>query len=274
MNKSDVPDLIVLQNTEYGISIIKIFSTNSDFTQEITSDENLTIGVARAGGFRGNIHQNKNHNALIYNTLSSGTGEGTIEEITSSIENNNLQLKKELIWEGRNDKSPEMNLFEIKYSDISDRKAIENLASIIIGEFRKTVYQSNDKNETEQENNSIESQIQEEIDAGKMVVSGLVKVFNHDEMVEYQDFDPEILPDMGESYVVLILEEPEEITMHSGGGPDYLTRTTNLIKLPDDMNNYEGQNITISFGSDDGFWQSDVSLPMDAPRMREVKVLK
>ncbi|KWZ78586.1 hypothetical protein [Anaerococcus tetradius] len=77
---------------------------------------------------------------------------------------------------------------------------------------------------------------------------------------------------MGGKYVVLILEKPMDFTLQSGGGDS--TRSSNLISLPEDMMSYEGKKITISFGPSDGHWQSDVSLPMDAPRMHQVKVLE
>ncbi len=65
-----------------------------------------------------------------------------------------------------------------------------------------------------------QSSSQEQVDLDQTVVSGVVKVFNNDEMIEYQD-----------------------------------------------------RYITISFGPDDGYWQSD-SLPVDAPRMLNVNVVE
>lgn len=79
---------------------------------------------------------------------------------------------------------------------------------------------------------------------------------------------------MGEKYVVLILEKPMDFTLQSGVGGGDSTRSANLISLPEDMMSHEGKKITISFGPSDGHWQSDVSLPMDAPRMHQVKVLE
>lgn len=274
MNESDIPQLIVAQNTDYGLSYVKFFSSNNDFTKEITSNEILTIGVTSAGGFRAGITQNEKLDALIYTEISSGTGDVTREEITSSIENDNLKIERTATWEGKFDNLPETNFPEIKFNDISDRKSIEKLASITDGDFRKTITATNNEDGDEKEENSMESQIQAELNAGKIVVSGDVKIFNHQEMIEYQNLDPNMLPDMGESYVVLLLKDSVDINMHSGGGPGYITRPANIIGLPDDMGTYDGQNITISFSADDGHWQSDVSLPMDAPRMKQVKVLK
>lgn len=95
-------------------------------------------------------------------------------------------------------------------------------------------------------------------------------------MVAFQKFDPNVLPDMGESYIVLLLENNIDITVHSGdpyGG--YLTKSVNLVGLPEEMAAYDGQKITIAFTPDDGYWQTDVSLPMYAPRMHtSIKILK
>ena len=54
----------------------------------------------------------------------------------------------------------------------------------------------------------------------------------------------------------------------------YFTKTCDMISLPSDMDIYQDQNITISFGPDDGHWQSDFSLPINAARMREVNVIE
>ena len=93
-------------------------------------------------------------------------------------------------------------------------------------------------------------------------------------MIEYQDINPELLPDMGEVYVVLFADEAVDITLLTGDGDDYHTNTSDMISLPTDMDIYQDQNIAISFGPDDGYWQSDFSLPVDAPRMLEVNVVE
>lgn len=93
-------------------------------------------------------------------------------------------------------------------------------------------------------------------------------------MVEYQDINPESLPDMGESYVVLIADEAVDVNLPSDGGDGYFTKSADIISLTTDMDIYQDQYITISFGPDEGHWQSDFSLPVDAPRMLEVNVIE
>ena len=93
-------------------------------------------------------------------------------------------------------------------------------------------------------------------------------------MVEYQGINSEYLPDMGESYVVLLTDWDVDVNLPSCGGDGYFTKTCDIISLPPDMDIYQDQNITISFGPDDGHWQSDFSLPINAARMRNVNVIE
>lgn len=276
---SDIPDLLLAQNTEYGLSYLKIFSHKDDFSKELYTDEIITIGVASAGGFRGMISQNADFTSLLYISFMSGTGESKKEEITTSIEDDLLKINKNLLWEGIIDDEPKSKSYKINFSDIDDREEIESLASNKNEDFRKILSEikkkeAADNDEVSEIEEDIESPSQDKVDSDQTVVSGVVRVFNHDEMIEYQDINPESLPDMGESYVVLIADESVDVTLPSGGGCGYFTKTCDMISLPSDMDIYQDQNITISFDPDDGYLQSDFSLPVDAPRMPEVNVVE
>lgn len=278
---SDIPDLIVAQNSEfYGLSYLKIFSYKDDFAKEIYTDEIIDIGVASAGGFRGVISQNADFTSLLYTTFLSGTGEGKEEEITTYVEDDLLKLNRDIIWEGNiSDKSKD-EAHNIYFSDIDDREKIESLASNKNEDFRKVLLEIKKKEEADSNKDSIiqeedtQSVSQEQVDSDQTVVSGVVRVFTHDEMMEYQDVSPELLPDMGEIYVVLFADEAVDITLLTGGGDGYHTNASDMISLPTDMDIYQDQHITISFGPDDGHWQSDFSLPINAARMREVNVIE
>lgn len=275
-DKADYPQLLVAEDSDYGISYLKLFSPNEDFTDVFHDEDPISIGVAPAGGFRGMISQNSAYDALIYTTFMSGTGEGQQEKITTSVEDKILKLDREVIWEGRIDTLAPDDSKEIEFFEVDDRDKLNDLAKIKDGEYIKFLDQAKDEKEENKENtdSSLEEKIQAERNLGNMVATGEVKVFNHDEMIAYQGLNPEMLPDMGEKYVVLILENPMDFTLTSGDGFSEFTRSTNLISLPEDMMAYEGKRITISFASSDGHWQSDVSLPMDAARMHQVKVLE
>ena len=277
---SDIPDLLVAQNTEYGLSYLKIFSPNDDFTKEISADEIITIGIASAGGFRGVISQNADFTSLLYTTFLSGTGEGKEEEITTYIKDDSLKLNRDILWEGNISNKAKNEAHKIYFSDIDDREKIESLASNKNEDFRKVLSEIKKKEEADNNEDSVikeedtQSVSQEQVDSDQTVVSGVVRVFTHDEMIEYQDINPELLPDMGEIYVVLLADEAVDITLLTGGGDGYHTNTSDMISLPTDMDIYQDQHITISFGPDDGHWQSDFSLPINAARMRNVNVIE
>ncbi len=277
---SDIPDLLIAQNTEYGLSYLKLFSLKDDLTKEISTDEIITIGIASAGDFRGVISQNADFTSLLYTTFLSGTGEGKEEEITTYIKDDSLKLNRDILWEGNISNKAKNEAHKIYFSDIDDREKIESLASNKNEDFRKVLSEIKKKEEADNNEDSVikeedtQSVSQEQVDSDQTVVSGVVRVFTHDEMIEYQDINPELLPDMGEIYVVLFADEAVDITLLTGGGDGYHTNTSDMISLPTDMDIYQDQHITISFGPDDGHWQSDFSLPINAARMRNVNVIE
>ena len=257
---ADYPKLLLAQNTDYGISYLKFFSVNDNITDIVYDDEMISIGVAPSGGFRGFISQNSNLDALIYTTFMSGTGEGSQEKITTSIEDASLKLEKEVIWEGRIDTLDPDDSTEIEFSEIDDRDKIYDLASIKDGQYKKTLEEEieNKKDEEVGENtqgpgSSLEDKIQAELDLGNMVARGNVRVFSHADLIEYQKINPLAVPDTGKTYAVLLLDEPIDVTLPSGGGSGPITRNVDMVGLPEDMMAYDGQNIIISFGYNDGF---------------------
>lgn len=193
-----------------------------------------------------------------------------------------LKLDKKTLWEGMIDDEPKDEVHEINFTDLDNRKKLENLASNKDSDFRKTLEEIKEKEAKEGANKDLdqareeakEIPIQVKIDPSQTIVSGVVRVFNHDQMIEYQDINPESLPDMGESYVVLLADETVDVNLPSGGEDGYFTKSADIISLPPDMDIYQNQNISISFGPDDGYWQSDFSLPVDAPRMLNVNVVE
>lgn len=277
-DEADYPQLLVAQDTDFGLSYLKFFKANDDFTDVFHDDELISIGVASAGGFRGMLAQNADHNGLIYTTFMSGTGQGQEEKITSSIEDKALKLKREVIWEGRIDTLDKDDSKEIDFSEIEDRDKLYGLADIKDWEYVKSLEENKEEKSEDINKEKVEKQRENESKVqsqpGTMVATGVVRVFNHNEMIAYQKLNPKMLPDMGEYYAVLILDKPMDVTLPSGGGDGNSTRNVDIISLPEDLMSYKDKRITISFTPRDGYWQSDVSLPMDAPRMNQVKVLE
>lgn len=286
MNDDDMPQLAVCTETGDGVAAIKFFSADSDYANVVTSQELFSIGASAAGGFRGGMNQSRKQSSLLYTTFSTGSGDAETQALTTSVKDGKLVIKKNTIWEGKINNKEEDGSFPIDFLPVRDRSTLDKLAKTEDGKVKEALLklfsgempQSESKANAEQSANpnTLEGKKQAAVAAGKTVVTGVVKKFNHDEMVAFQKFAPNVLPDMGESYIVLVLEDNVDVTVHSGdpfGG--YRTRSVNLVGLPEEMAAYDGQKITIAFTPDDGYWQTDVSLPMYAPRMHtSIKILK
>ncbi len=286
MNDEDMPQLAVCTETGGGVAAIKFFSADNDYTNVVTNEELFSIGASAAGGFRGGMNQSRKQGSLLYTTFFAGSGDAETQSLTTSVKDGKLIIKKNTIWEGKINNKEEDGSFPIDFLPVRDRGALDKLAKTEDGKVKEALLkiltggkpQSESKANTEQSStpNTLEDKKRAAVAAGKTVVTGVVKKFNHDEMVAFQKFDPNVLPDMGESYIVLLLENNVDITVHSGdryGG--YQTKSVNLVGLPEEMAAYDGQKITIAFTPDDGYWQTDVSLPMYAPRMHtSIKILK
>ncbi len=129
LNNLDYPLLLVYQDYDYGISEIKFYYPNKDFTKELSSDEIVPVGVARAGGFRGDIGLGESKDTLSYFCVSSGTGDSSIDDIRIELGDENLNVQIKSAWKGKFDDMPESNSSPIDISEISDRTAIDNIST-------------------------------------------------------------------------------------------------------------------------------------------------
>ena len=129
LNNLDYPLLLVYQDYDYGMSDVKFYYPSKDFTKELSSDEIVPIGVARAGGFRGDIGLSESKDTLSYFCVSSGTGDGSIDDISFELGDENLNVQIKSVWEGSFDDMPESSSSPIDLSDISDRIAIDNIST-------------------------------------------------------------------------------------------------------------------------------------------------
>lgn len=129
LNNLDYPLLLVYQDYDYGMSDIKFYYPSKDFTKELSSDEIVPIGVARAGGFRGDINLSESKDTLSYVCVSSGTGDSSIDDISFELGDESLNVQIKSVWEGSLDDMPESSSSPIDLSDISDRTAIDNIST-------------------------------------------------------------------------------------------------------------------------------------------------
>ena len=129
LNNLDYPLLLVYQDYDYGMSDVKFYYPSKDFTKELSSDEIVPVGVARAGGFRGDIGLSESKDTLSYVCVSSGTGDSSIDDISFELGDENLNVQIKSVWEGSFDDMPESSSIPIDLSEISDRTAIDNISA-------------------------------------------------------------------------------------------------------------------------------------------------
>ena len=129
LNNLDYPLLLVYQDYDYGISEIKFYYPSKDYTKELSSDEIVPVGVARAGGFRGDIGLSESKDTLSYFCVSAGTGDSSIDDIRIELGDENLNVQIKPAWKGKFDDMPESNSSPIDISEISDRTAIDNIST-------------------------------------------------------------------------------------------------------------------------------------------------
>lgn len=129
LNNLDYPLLLVYQDYDYGISDVKFYYPSKDFTKELSSDEIVPVGVARAGGFRGDIGLSESKDTLSYFCVSSGTGDSSIDDISFELGDENLNVQIKPAWKGKFDDMPESNTSPIDFTEISDRTAIDNISA-------------------------------------------------------------------------------------------------------------------------------------------------
>lgn len=129
LNNLDYPLLLVYQDYDYGMSDVKFYYPSKDFTKELSSDEIVPVGVARAGGFRGDINLSESKDTLSYVCVSSGTGDSSIDDIRIELGDENLNVQIKPSWKGKFDDMPESNSSPIDISEISDRTAIDNIST-------------------------------------------------------------------------------------------------------------------------------------------------
>lgn len=196
MNDEDMPQLAVCTETGGGVAAIKFFSADNDYTNVVTNEELFSIGASAAGGFRGGMNQSRKQGSLLYTTFSAGSGDAETQALTTSVKDGKLVIKKNTIWEGKINNKEEDGSFPIDFLPVRDRSTLDKLAKTEDGKVKEALLkiltggkpQSESKANTEQSStpNTLEGKKRAAVAAGKTVVTGVVKIFNHDEMVEFK----------------------------------------------------------------------------------------
>lgn len=300
MSDRDIPELVLRKNLE-GISLLKFFAANKDYSDVVSSDDLISSGVA--SGIRVSVSQYADSNSLSYVEWSSGTGDTEAYKVTMNIADSN-PLKKEKYWSGIITDLPKQNTKNINFVSTDDTTLLDNLAKTEDNTYKKTVSNkggdsnSEDKDSKKSGENaskkadskksasgeSLDSKIKAEKASGRQVVSGTVKVLSYNQVLEAQNIqDPNPgSSDPNQTFMILILDNKTSVTLpHSGdmGNPPHPSDATMMAfddgsQAKQIMEKYVNKKVYVSFIVNDGFFPSDTGLPLGEPHLCNLKVIE
>lgn len=303
MSDRDIPELILRKNLE-GISLLKFFAANKDYSDVVSSDDLIGSGVA--SGIRASVSQYADSNSLSYVEWSSGTGDTEAYKVTMDIADSN-PLKQEKYWSGIITDLPKQNVKDINFVSTDDTTLLDNLAKTEDNTYEKTVSNkggdsnSEDKDSKKAEKKSdkkaskkadskkaasgesLDSKIKAEKASGRQVVSGTVRVLSYNQVLEAQNIqDPNPGSDLNQTFMILILDNKTSVTvLHVGdmsNSPHPNDATMMAIEDGSQarqiMEKYINKKVYISFTVKDGVFPSDTGLPLGEPRLYKLKVIE
>lgn len=114
-------------------------------------------------------------------------------------------------------------------------------------------------------------------DGNRIVFRGTVGAYSYNEVLSLQkQADPNPGSDMGETYYLIVLDAPQNMSLKSGdptaglrGGEVHLINVTYVKGIAQ----YVGQHLTCSVDPQQTYWPSDTSLPLGEPSTSDLHVL-
>lgn len=262
MSTDELPQLLVCASGSNdawnGMESVQVFSFDAKSGSLVTPTEDLAAGVAGAGGFRGSLSYSAAGNGLLYSTLSSGTGMGSIVRITLDGDqlsqtfaapvdlSSGSKLSSVVSSEGR----------EITWTDVADDSALKDLES---GSWKSTVEKGSGAADAARA-------------AGLATFTGTVRILDDAGVCDLQGVaNPNPDYPSGHSYVVLDLGGEQQVTCLSGDGSSLRDGNTSLLLLDttDSGNSWsalDGKTVTVAVDTPQCSWPSDTGLPLGSPR--------
>ncbi|WP_172120981.1 hypothetical protein [Actinomyces faecalis] len=290
LGDSSTPRL-VLQATGLGqdqesLGVLRVISVQPQGEDVEVLDSDHMVGVASAGGFRGQVTRSSTGEGLIYTWWLSGTGEGEVTRITADANG----FTEEQLCEGQVVQTsclPDGEQGEeITWTDASDTSVLDALEN---GEWEPgastgasaSASQTGGQAETGQGTplgqggKLTKDQPAATSPDGSPVYTGTVRMTDYDGVLALQgQQDPN--PGAGQyspgPYALLVLDQPQEVVATNGDGQGTSSRTASMVLLgyadqASAWSQYDGQHISVSHPASQTFWPSDTSLPLGEPRL-------
>ena len=111
--------------------------------------------------------------------------------------------------------------------------------------------------------------------AGRIVLKGEIATYNYEATVELQGFPDynAAWTDRSQKYRIIVLSEPQEVTLQSVDGP--YKSTLKMLSVDDAgiSEELDGHRIVFSIDPETTWWKSDTSIPLGAPDVKDVHVI-
>lgn len=275
MPDTSVPVLLLEQDTSFGISFVLLFQYNTDSDSVLQAVDTLTEGVGSAGGYRGSLSIAGDGNGLLSTEFSSGTGMGSISRIIPDGD----RLQSETLWQGNifedtNPVNDEIGFREIDWHDIEDTGTLDTWTP---DSFPSESVPANPENTPPEESeNTLPAETAPLTDGDRIVFSGILGAYSHNDVLALQEIsDPNPGTDRGETYWLIVLDSPQNMTLRSGDGTSSYESVVSIINVTGaGLEQYNGQHLTVSIDGSNTYWPSDTSLPLGQPSTSDVHVLQ
>lgn len=260
----DVPALLLEQDTSFGISNVLVFQYEPDSGQVFQAGGTMMEGVAGGGGYRGSLFAAGDGNGILSTEFSSGNGMGSTSRVTLS----GSTLQTVTLWEGNvyedtDPTSEDPGTVEIGWHDIADLGGLDGWTPPVPVQ-PSTV-------EPEPAETALPT------DGDRIVFRGTLGAYSYSEVLDLQgQADPNPGSDMGETYYLIVLDEPQTMAVTRGDGSGSREGEVHLIDVTyaEGIAQYAGQHLAFSIDPGRTYWPSDASLPLGEPRTDDVHILQ
>lgn len=242
-----------------GIETTRVFSYDAASDALIAPETDIATGVAGVGGYRGGLARSAYGNGLLHSEFHSATGEGEISRI--SLEGETLAEAFAAPVSMRSESAVlhvlDAEMRDIAWIDSSDASALDQLEA---GEWK-------DAELVEPADGVAAAQ-----QAGLAVYTGALRVMDGADVVDLWGSPvPNPTAQADARFVILDLGESQELTFHSGAGPEMFTASESALYLDSGIEigfweAYDDKQITVAVDPALVFWPSDASIPLGLPR--------
>ncbi len=288
MEDTEIPQMLVtLYDPTVFIGDVSIVEWNADTRSaskiSVSEDDEISVGVAGGGGFRGSVSASQTRDGLIHTVVSGGTGDTSVERVR--IVNGAYEYTTEytgMLTDAEVNRPDEAS---IAWFPISDRSLLDQFPST--GKDSTQVEAPAEGDASTQDGATTDTATdttatagadswrQEQEAQGRQVFEGTIRTMSYNEVLQLQNIsDPNAgWSDTSQMFTLFIFNGTQTLTADTADGSGLMSGEAHMIRLANvDVSAYEGQTVTASFAASNMSWPSDTSLPLGEPAAWDIVV--